>query len=162
MTPELAPPPPSPSPPSPPSVLLSQGQTALPRPRAHSGGVQEQLRSRAAEIQQGAELLLLHGDAAALQRETELCPNKHTSFSQQMLKPWCFGLFFHLHCGQQKLQDMEERRIRQLAAGYCQFSDVEKKVLPIICKCLDGISAAGTKINEKQVNVHLLGTKRNL
>ncbi|XP_040041656.1 thyroid hormone receptor interactor 10b isoform X3 [Gasterosteus aculeatus] len=49
-----------------------------------------------------------------------------------------------------KMQDMDERRIRRLAGGYCQFSDIEKNVLPIITKCLDGISAAGMKINEKQ------------
>ncbi|KAM8878254.1 thyroid hormone receptor interactor 10b isoform 2-T4 [Spinachia spinachia] len=49
-----------------------------------------------------------------------------------------------------KMQDMDERRIRRLAAGYGLFSDIEKNVLPIITKCLDGISAAGKKINEKQ------------
>ncbi|XP_062420364.1 thyroid hormone receptor interactor 10b isoform X2 [Pungitius pungitius] len=49
-----------------------------------------------------------------------------------------------------KMQDMDERRIRRLAGAYCQFSDIEKNVLPIITKCLDGISAAGKKINEKQ------------
>lgn len=54
-------------------------------------------------------------------------------------------------CVEQKMQDMDERRIRRLAGGYCQFSDIEKNVLPIITKCLDGISAAGMKINEKQV-----------
>lgn len=59
-------------------------------------------------------------------------------------------------CGEQKLQDMDERRIRRLAEGYCQFSDIEKKVLPIISKCLEGISTAGVKIQEKQVNVSCL------
>lgn len=54
---------------------------------------------------------------------------------------------------EQKMQDMDERRIRRLAEGYCQFSDIEKKVLPIISKCLEGISSAGRKIDEKQVNV---------
>ncbi|KAL6110991.1 trip10 [Pungitius sinensis] len=49
-----------------------------------------------------------------------------------------------------KMQDMDERRIRRLAGAYCQFSDIEKNVLPIITKCLDGISAAGKKINDKQ------------
>ncbi|XP_041839441.1 thyroid hormone receptor interactor 10b isoform X2 [Melanotaenia boesemani] len=49
-----------------------------------------------------------------------------------------------------KLQDMDERRIRRLAEGYTQFSDIEKKVLPIISKCLEGISAAGAKIDYKQ------------
>lgn len=52
-----------------------------------------------------------------------------------------------------KLQDMDERRIRRLAAGYCQFSDIEKNVLPIITKCLEGISAAGARINEKQDSI---------
>ena len=56
-------------------------------------------------------------------------------------------------CVEQKMQDMDERRIRRLAEGYCQFSDIEKNVLPIISKCLDGINAAGAKIDEKQVNV---------
>lgn len=59
-------------------------------------------------------------------------------------------------CVEQKMQDMDERRIRRLAEGYCQFSDIEKKVLPIISKCLEGISAAGVKIDEKQVNVRCL------
>ncbi|KAM6940456.1 thyroid hormone receptor interactor 10b [Xenentodon cancila] len=52
-----------------------------------------------------------------------------------------------------KLQDMDERRIRRLAEGYRQFSDIEKKVLPIISKCLEGISAAGAKIDEKQDSI---------
>lgn len=56
-------------------------------------------------------------------------------------------------CGEQKLQDMDERRIRSLADGYCKFSDIEKKVLPIITKCLEGISAAGAKVNAKQASV---------
>lgn len=51
------------------------------------------------------------------------------------------------------MQEMDEQRIRHLAKGYCQFSDVEKKVMPIISKCLEGISAAGNKINEKQVYI---------
>uniref|UniRef100_A0A3B5AR74 Thyroid hormone receptor interactor 10 n=1 Tax=Stegastes partitus TaxID=144197 RepID=A0A3B5AR74_9TELE len=52
-----------------------------------------------------------------------------------------------------KMQDMDERRIRRLAEGYCQFSDIEKKVLPIISKCLEGISTAGGKIDEKQDSI---------
>ncbi|CAL1600849.1 unnamed protein product [Knipowitschia caucasica] len=52
-----------------------------------------------------------------------------------------------------KLQDMDERRIRRLAEGYCQFSNIEKKVLPIITKCLEGITAAGTRIDAKQDSI---------
>uniref|UniRef100_A0A7N6C2N5 Thyroid hormone receptor interactor 10b n=1 Tax=Anabas testudineus TaxID=64144 RepID=A0A7N6C2N5_ANATE len=51
-----------------------------------------------------------------------------------------------------KLQEMDERRIQRLAEGYCQFSDIEKTVQPIISRCLEGISAAGRKIDGKQVN----------
>lgn len=46
-----------------------EGQAPRPRPDAHGRGEQERLRVAAAEVQQGAELLLLHGDTADLQRE---------------------------------------------------------------------------------------------
>lgn len=63
-------------------------------------------------------------------------------------------------CIEQKLQDMDEQRIRRLAEGYCQFSDIEKNILPIISKCLEGISAAGAKIDAKQASGCLtLGTE---
>ncbi|KAM3865054.1 thyroid hormone receptor interactor 10b [Diretmus argenteus] len=51
------------------------------------------------------------------------------------------------------MQDMDERRIRRLAEAYCQFAETEKKVMPIISKCLEGISSAGGKTNEKQDSV---------
>ncbi|XP_055014290.1 cdc42-interacting protein 4 homolog isoform X2 [Boleophthalmus pectinirostris] len=52
-----------------------------------------------------------------------------------------------------KLQDMDERRIRRLAEGYCQFSEIEKNVLPIVTKCLDCIYTAGTRINANQDSI---------
>uniref|UniRef100_A0A8K9UI29 Thyroid hormone receptor interactor 10 n=1 Tax=Oncorhynchus mykiss TaxID=8022 RepID=A0A8K9UI29_ONCMY len=55
-----------------------------------------------------------------------------------------------------KLQDMDERRIRCLAEGYSQFAEVEKKVLPIITKCLDGISMAGRNTNGKQDSLRFI------
>ncbi|XP_037545025.1 cdc42-interacting protein 4 homolog isoform X2 [Nematolebias whitei] len=48
-----------------------------------------------------------------------------------------------------KLQDLDERRIQKLARGYMLFSDTEKQVMPIIGKCLEGITKAGTNVNEK-------------
>ncbi|XP_029030845.1 cdc42-interacting protein 4 homolog [Betta splendens] len=48
------------------------------------------------------------------------------------------------------LQDMDERRIQRLAQGYCQFSEMEKNVQPIISRCLEGVIAAGQKIDAKQ------------
>lgn len=59
-------------------------------------------------------------------------------------------------CARQKMQEMDEQRIRHLAEGYCQFSDIEKKVLPIVSRCLEGITTAGKRINEKQVKTVLL------
>lgn len=65
-------------------------------------------------------------------------------------------------CLKQKMQEMDQRRVQQLADGYCQFSDIEKKVLPIISKCLEGITAAGKNIDEKQVRARSLHAARLL
>ncbi|KAJ3614150.1 hypothetical protein NHX12_017726 [Muraenolepis orangiensis] len=54
------------------------------------------------------------------------------------------------------MQNLEETRIRRLADGYCQFSEMEKSVMPIISKCLEGISAAGGKTNGKQDSLLLI------
>ncbi|XP_071389516.1 cdc42-interacting protein 4 homolog isoform X2 [Centroberyx affinis] len=48
-----------------------------------------------------------------------------------------------------KLQDMDEKRVRKLAEGYILFSDTEKHVMPIIGKCLEGVTKAGTNVNER-------------
>uniref|UniRef100_A0A8C4HE71 Thyroid hormone receptor interactor 10a n=1 Tax=Dicentrarchus labrax TaxID=13489 RepID=A0A8C4HE71_DICLA len=52
-----------------------------------------------------------------------------------------------------KLQDLDERRVRKLAQGYILFSDTEKHVMPIIGKCLEGITKAGTNVNERNDSV---------
>ncbi|XP_035390627.1 cdc42-interacting protein 4 homolog [Electrophorus electricus] len=49
-----------------------------------------------------------------------------------------------------KLQDMDERRIRKLAEGYSLLADTERKILPSLSKSLDTITAASNKTNEKQ------------
>ncbi|XP_064416755.1 cdc42-interacting protein 4 homolog [Latimeria chalumnae] len=48
-----------------------------------------------------------------------------------------------------KLQDMDERRVKKLSEGYRAFADTERQVLPIIGKCLDGVTKAADNINEK-------------
>ncbi|XP_041812645.1 cdc42-interacting protein 4 homolog isoform X2 [Chelmon rostratus] len=48
-----------------------------------------------------------------------------------------------------KMQDLDERRVQKLAQGYILFSDTEKHVMPIIGKCLEGITKAGTNVNER-------------
>lgn len=57
-----------------------------------------------------------------------------------------------LLCVLQKLQDLDERRGRKLGQGYSLFSDTEKHVMPIIGKCLEGITKAGTNVNERNVS----------
>lgn len=57
-----------------------------------------------------------------------------------------------LLCVHQKMQDLDERRVQKLAQGYILFSETEKHVMPIIGKCLEGITKAGTNVNERNVS----------
>lgn len=50
------------------------------------------------------------------------------------------------------MQDLDERRVQKLAQGYILFSETEKHVMPIIGKCLEGITKAGTSVNERNVS----------
>ncbi|XP_067339632.1 formin-binding protein 1 isoform X25 [Channa argus] len=49
----------------------------------------------------------------------------------------------------QKLQDMEERRIDRLGVCMKTFADVDRQVLPIVGKCLDGMTKAAECIDPK-------------
>ncbi|XP_017310146.1 cdc42-interacting protein 4 homolog isoform X5 [Ictalurus punctatus] len=55
-----------------------------------------------------------------------------------------------------KLQDMDERRVRKLSQAYILFADTERQVMPIIGKCLEGIARAGTNVNEKNDSMVLI------
>ncbi|KAG9337818.1 hypothetical protein JZ751_027469 [Albula glossodonta] len=57
---------------------------------------------------------------------------------------------------EKKLQDMDERRVVKLGQGYVSFADTEKRVMPIISKCLEGITKAGTSTNEKNDSLALI------
>lgn len=50
----------------------------------------------------------------------------------------------------QKLQDMEERRIVRLGESLKTYADIDRQVVPIIGKCLDGITKSAESINGKQ------------
>ena len=52
----------------------------------------------------------------------------------------------------QKLQVVEERRIGHVGEAIKQFADVERRVIPIIGKCLDGITRAADAINSGNVS----------
>lgn len=62
-----------------PPIIYTKGQAACPCPHTHSRRVQERLCSRAPEIQQGTELLLLHGDTTDLQCETNINMHIHNA-----------------------------------------------------------------------------------
>ncbi|XP_026158508.1 thyroid hormone receptor interactor 10b [Mastacembelus armatus] len=91
--------------------------------------------------------------AHARTHSAEECRNDYAAQLQKYNKEQNFFYYTEIPQIFNKLQDVDERRIRRLAEGYCQFSDIEKNVLPIISKCLEGIHAAGGKINEKQDSI---------
>uniref|UniRef100_UPI0037E842FF formin-binding protein 1 isoform X4 n=1 Tax=Semicossyphus pulcher TaxID=241346 RepID=UPI0037E842FF len=49
----------------------------------------------------------------------------------------------------QKLQDMEEKRIERIGVCMQTFADVDRQVLPIVGKCLDGMTKAAESIEPK-------------
>lgn len=50
----------------------------------------------------------------------------------------------------QKIQELDERRIVRIGDSMKTFSEVDRKVIPIIGKCLDEITKAAESIDEKQ------------
>ncbi|XP_078406169.1 formin-binding protein 1 isoform X4 [Cetorhinus maximus] len=48
-----------------------------------------------------------------------------------------------------KIQDLDERRIVKIGESMKTFSEVDRQVVPIIGKCLDGITKAAESIDEK-------------
>lgn len=49
------------------------------------------------------------------------------------------------------LQDLDEKRIKNIKNFMLSSVDVERKVFPIIMQCLDGMENAANSINEKEV-----------
>ncbi|XP_077460838.1 thyroid hormone receptor interactor 10b isoform X2 [Stigmatopora argus] len=86
----------------------------------------------------------------------EECRSDYAAYLQKYNKEQKFFYYTEIPQIFNKLQELDERRISRLAEGYCQFSDLEKKVQPIITKCLDGISAAGAKVDGKQDSLLLV------
>lgn len=60
-----------------------------------------------------------------------------------------------------QLQEMDEKRIKNIKSFICSSVDIERNVFPIINKCLDGIVKAAELINEKEVKLYCdcLGAK---
>lgn len=51
------------------------------------------------------------------------------------------------------LQELDEKRIKNIKNFMIHSVDIERKVFPIINQCLDGIIKASDQINEKEVNM---------
>lgn len=66
--------------------------------------------------------------------------------NQQMKALFCLSL--HL----QQLQEMDERRTIKLSECYKGFADSERKVIPIISKCLEGMILAAKSVDEHRVS----------
>ncbi|XP_064163359.1 formin-binding protein 1 isoform X1 [Anguilla rostrata] len=49
----------------------------------------------------------------------------------------------------QKIQEMEERRIERVGESMKTFAEVDRQVLPIVSKCLDGMTKAAESIEPK-------------
>ncbi|XP_020145121.1 formin-binding protein 1 isoform X18 [Microcebus murinus] len=59
--------------------------------------------------------------------------------------------YYHTHIPNifQKIQEMEERRIVKIGESMKTYAEVDRQVIPIIGKCLDGIVKAAESIDEK-------------
>ncbi|XP_060245880.1 formin-binding protein 1 isoform X20 [Meriones unguiculatus] len=59
--------------------------------------------------------------------------------------------YYHTHIPNifQKIQEMEERRIVRIGESMKTYAEVDRQVIPIIGKCLDGIVKAAESINQK-------------
>lgn len=81
---------------------------------------------------------------------TELMPPpQHTLLTCTYEYAFCFFLTM------QKLQDMEEKRIERLGVCMKTYADVDRQVLPIVGKCLDGMTKAAESIEPKAVSTQV-------
>uniref|UniRef100_A0A6Q2Z1L6 Thyroid hormone receptor interactor 10a n=1 Tax=Esox lucius TaxID=8010 RepID=A0A6Q2Z1L6_ESOLU len=78
------------------------------------------------------------------------CKNDYAAQLQKYNKEQSQFYFSDMPLIFNKLQDMDERRVKKLAQGYVLFSDTEKQVTPIIGKCLEGITKAGANLHQPQ------------
>lgn len=53
--------------------------------------------------------------------------------------------------GFQNLQAMDERRTVKLGETYQNFAEAERRVIPIVSKCLDGMIVAAKAVDERKV-----------
>lgn len=80
-------------------------------------------------------------------------------FTHKKLVEACVGARKHLltffpplplFC-EQNLQNMDERRTVKLGETYRSFAEAERRVVPIISKCLEGMVVAAKAVDERRV-----------
>lgn len=54
-------------------------------------------------------------------------------------------------CISQNLQDMDERRTVKLGETYRSFAEAERRVIPIVSKCLEGMVSAAKAVDQRKV-----------
>lgn len=58
----------------------------------------------------------------------------------------------------QRLQDLEESRINSMTSLYKECVDTERKVMPIVSKCIDGMEKASNLVSSSTVRLMLIRT----
>uniref|UniRef100_A0AAY4EZ30 Formin-binding protein 1 n=1 Tax=Denticeps clupeoides TaxID=299321 RepID=A0AAY4EZ30_9TELE len=61
----------------------------------------------------------------------------------------------------QRIQEMEERRIERVGDSMRSYAEVDRKVLPIISKCLDGMNKAAESIDPKMDTKQVVETYKS-
>lgn len=92
-------------------------------------------------------------NSIAKQQHCEDCKNEYAAELQKTNQAQKDHYFSAMPKTFQHLQDMDERRIRQLADFIRQTADVEKNVLPIISTCIDGTFKASEAIDPAAVSI---------
>lgn len=120
--------------------LLCSGQEPVLRPDARGRREQERVRLAAAELQRGAVEAFQQRHPAHLQGRTAGCSPQATRTSSSLPLS-----------GFQNLQAMDERRTVKLGETYQSFAEAERRVIPIISKCLEGMIVAAKAVDERRV-----------
>lgn len=56
-----------------------------------------------------------------------------------------------MFCVRQRIQDMEERRIERICEAMRSSTEAERKVLPVVGRCLDAMMDAAESIQPRKV-----------
>ena len=86
--------------------------------------------------------------------KTQLCDESRNEYAYQLQKTNdTQAQHYHILMPEifQHLQELDEKRIKNIKNFMLQSVDIERNVFPIISQCLDGIVAAAENINEKEV-----------